>query len=152
MSAAQAADVDELCGVLPEEVCDDIAADAAAIFAVIDEDGNGAITRAELTKHLMKAGYTAKACDLVFDKVDTDKSEEISQDELRAAFLQYSPLREAPGLGAYNEQFIEEIHVDADALFAAIDVRRRDGSHKRQAAPCDARCPLTAWHRVVLVR
>ena len=125
MSAAQAADVDELCGVLPEEVCDDIAADADAIFAVIDEDGNGAITRAELTKHLMKAGYTAKACDLVFDKVDTDKSEEISQDELRAAFLQYSPLREAPGLGAYNAQFLEEIHTDADALFAAIDT---DGS------------------------
>ena len=41
--------------------------------------------------------------------------------QLRAGFLEYTPLREAPGLGAYNAKFVDEIHADADALFNAID-------------------------------
>merc|ERR1712151_439871 len=51
----------------------------------------------------------------------TNQDEAISQEELRKGFLQYTPLREAPGLGAYNDKFIKEIHHDADALFATID-------------------------------
>ena len=46
-------------------------------------------------------------------------------EQLRTGFLTYTPLREAPGLGAYNAQYVTEIHADADALFAAIDT---DGS------------------------
>jgi len=119
--AAASGSVDEICDVLPEKVCVDVEADADAVFTVIDENGDGSISRAELLAHLTKSGYTEKAADLIFDKLDTDKSEEISKEELRAGFLQYTPLREAPGLGRYNAEFINEIHTDADALFAAVD-------------------------------
>ena len=36
-------------------------------------------------------------------------------------FLNYTPLRKAPGFGTYNEEFKEEIYADADALFNSID-------------------------------
>jgi Ca2+-binding EF-hand superfamily protein len=121
-----AADVQEICDVMPD-VCESVEADADAIFAIIDENGDGAISRAELLKHLTKAGYTEQAVNMLFDKLDTDKSEAISIDELRAGFLQYTPLRSAPGLGAYNADYVEEIHTDADSLFAAIDTNG-DGS------------------------
>ena len=69
---------------LPDgDVCADVEADADAVFAVIDEDGNGSITRPELLTHLTKAGYTEAAVNMIFDKLDTDKDEQISRDEVR---------------------------------------------------------------------
>merc|ERR1712151_1414380 len=53
----------------------------------------------------------------------TNQDEAISQEELRKGFLQYTPLREAPGLGSYNDKFVKEIHHDADALFSPIELR-----------------------------
>tara|TARA_B100000767_G_scaffold238522_1_gene233303 strand:+ start:154 stop:321 length:168 start_codon:yes stop_codon:yes gene_type:complete len=50
------------------------------------------------------------AVEKVFAKLDTDGDGEITPEELRQGFLQYTPLRSAPGLGAYNSQFVEEIH------------------------------------------
>ena len=114
--------VEEICEVLPDPaLCDDVEADADAVFAVIDTDGDGAITRDELSAHLSKSGYSEKACQLIFDKLDTDASESVTKEELRTGFLKYTPLREAPGLGAYNQEYVTEIHTDADALFSAID-------------------------------
>jgi Ca2+-binding EF-hand superfamily protein len=113
-------DVDEICDVIPD-ICEDVVRDADAVFFVIDENGDGSISREELMAHLTKAGYTEQAVNTVFDKLDGDDDGTISRNELREGFLKYTPLREAPGLGAYNAKFIEEIHVDADALFAAID-------------------------------
>jgi len=112
----------EAAAVAPDE---QVLNDADAVFAVIDVNGDGAISRAELIKHLTKAGYAKSAVDTLFDKLDTNKDDEISADELRKGFLQYSPLRTAPGLGGYNAEFVTEIHADADALFVAIDL---DGS------------------------
>ena len=107
------------------------------MFAVIDENGDGSIslpelkyttrlepqtsrlqtglplTRASLAldrKHLLKSGYNEMAVEKVFAKLDTDGDGEITPEELRQGFLQYTPLRSAPGLGAYNSQFVEEIH------------------------------------------
>jgi len=113
-------DVDELCGVMPD-VCDSIEDEADAIFTIIDENGDGSISRTELTKHFLKAGYNQQAVDMVFAKLDIDGDEEITREELKRGLLRYTPLREAPGLGGYNKQYIDEIHVDADTLFAAID-------------------------------
>lgn len=113
-------DVDELCGVMPD-VCADVEADADAVFAVIDVNGDGEISRAELVGHLTGAGYTEAAVNMIFDKLDVNQDEAISQEELRKGFLQYTPLREAPGLGSYNDKFVKEIHHDADALFTTID-------------------------------
>ena len=124
MSEAASTDVQEICDVIPN-VCESVEADADAVFAIIDQNGDGSISRPELMTHLTKAGYNEKAVNMLFDKLDANADGSISREELRAGFLQYTPLREAPGLGAYNSQFISEIHVDADALFAAVDV---DGS------------------------
>lgn len=105
----------------------DVVKDADAVFSVIDVNGDGSIDRAELLEHLTKAGYDEKAVNMLFDKLDTDQSESIDRNELREGFLKYTPLRTAPGLGAYNQQFVEEIHADADALFAALD-KNNDGA------------------------
>merc|ERR1719486_1759785 len=118
-------DVDEICEALPEDVCRDVKADADAVFAVIDVNGDGEISRDELVAHLTGAGYTEAAVNLILDKLDTNQDASLSQDELRKGFLEYTPLREAPGLGSYNEKFVKEIHHDADSLFATID---EDGS------------------------
>lgn len=98
-----------------------MAADADAVFAVIDRDGSGEISRDELLEHLVQCGYSAEAVDKVFMKLDADRSGCLSREELRSGFRQFTPLRQAPGFGNYNEQFKEQIHVDADALFNAID-------------------------------
>jgi len=118
------ADIEEICGVMPD-VCADVEADADAVFTILDVNGDGSITLAELQAHLAKAGYSQAAIDVVFKKLDSDADGAISRDELRAGFLKYTPLREAPGLGAYNADFVNEIHADADALFNAVDT---DGS------------------------
>ena len=118
---SEATDIEEICEVVPD-VCNEVEQDAAAVFAIIDVNGDGSITRKELSVHLTKAGYNDKAIGVLFDKLDTDGDDEISLEELQTGFMRYTPLREAPGLGAYNAKFIEEIHADADALFAAIDV------------------------------
>ena len=64
----------------------------------------------------------APQVETVFSKIDANGDGELSKDELRAGFLNFAPLRVAPGLGAYNAQFVKETHEDADALFNAIDV------------------------------
>jgi len=104
-----------------EEVRGDVEADADAVFAIIDANGDGEISREELINHLTSAGYTEAAVNLIFDKLDTNQDASLSQEELRKGFLEYTPLREAPGLGSYNDKFVKEIHHDADALFASID-------------------------------
>jgi len=119
--ASEAASAEELCDIMPASVCEDIYSDADAVFAVIDENGDGSISLPELKKHLLKSGYNEMAVEKVFAKLDTDGDGEITPEELRQGFLQYTPLRSAPGLGAYNSQFVEEIHEDADTLFNSID-------------------------------
>jgi len=121
-----ASEVEEICEALPDsDVCDSIEADANAVFSIIDVNGDGGISRDELMAHLTKAGYNEKAVEVLFEKLDTNKDDEISREELQAGFLKFTPLRAAPGLGAYNAQFVTEIHADADVLFAAVDA---DGS------------------------
>lgn len=120
-------DAEELCEILPSGVCDQIYADADAVFSIIDVDGDGTISLNELMRHLTKAGYNVAAVTKVFSKLDADGDGSLTKDELREGFLQYSPLREAPGLGSYNSQFVDEIHEDADRLFGTIDTNN-DGS------------------------
>ena len=118
------------------DVCDDVERDADAIFAIIDEDGDGSISRVELVLHLVKAGYTEDAVNTIFDKLDADGDETISKEELREGFLRYTPLRSAPGLGNYNVKFTDDIHVDADALFNNIDVVPDRRLSNQRPSPC----------------
>ena len=115
MSAASDA-VDEICDVLPAEVCDDIEADADAVFSIIDEYGDGAISRAELMEHLMKAGYKETAVNVLFEKLDTDKSESISKDELRDHLKTFS---------SYSFKAISNI-------FKLLDVNKDGGIEKEE--------------------
>ena len=94
---------------------------ADAVFAVIDKNGDGSVSRAEMTEHLLKAGYNEAAVEVIFAKLDSDADGELSKEELREGFAKFAPLREAPGLGAFNAKFVDEINSDADALFAAVD-------------------------------
>jgi hypothetical protein len=100
-----------------------IHADADAVFNVIDSDGDGSVSREELTNHLVSAGYTESAVNAIFSKLDSNADGVLSRDELRAGFVNYSPLRTAPGLGAYNSEFIAEITADADTLFKVFGHR-----------------------------
>jgi len=109
-----------VCSTTTDEVSQ-VHADADAVFSVIDSDGNGAISKEELIAHLVNAGYKADAVAKIFEKLDLDKNGELSREELREGFIHYTPLRKAPGFGAYNDQFQEEIHKDADELFAVLD-------------------------------
>eukprot|EP00322_Chrysochromulina_rotalis_P015967 CAMPEP_0115845696 /NCGR_PEP_ID=MMETSP0287-20121206/9488_1 /TAXON_ID=412157 /ORGANISM="Chrysochromulina rotalis, Strain UIO044" /LENGTH=208 /DNA_ID=CAMNT_0003299483 /DNA_START=135 /DNA_END=761 /DNA_ORIENTATION=- len=122
MEATEKSAVEEICDAIPTNACEEIESDADAVFAVIDVDGDGGITRDELSDHLTSAGYAQTAVDSLFDKLDTNEDGQISKEELREGFLKFSPLRSAPGLGAYNSEFVDEIHADADALFASIDL------------------------------
>jgi len=107
--------------MIEEPSVEQIHKDADAVFTVIDVDGNGSIDLSELTDHLVGCGYKADAVQKIFEKLDTDGSGELSKEELRAGMVQYTPLRKAPGLGNYNVEYKEEIHVDADNLYNTID-------------------------------
>merc|ERR1712070_336601 len=94
-----------------------IRADADAIFTFLDADGDGSISQEELSSHLSKSGYSDTAIATIFKKLDTNEDGILSREEMYNGCVQYSPLRSAPGLGNYNENFGQEIHDDADALF-----------------------------------
>lgn len=107
--------------MLGESWEDAMVTDADLVFALVDINGDGAISKAELAAHLQGAGYTTEAVDNIFAQLDVNTSGDISREELRAGFLRYSPLRQAPGLGFFEEELVEEARADADALFRRID-------------------------------
>jgi len=110
--------------IMAEPSVEQIHKDADAVFSVIDVDGNGSISADELTDHLVDCGYKSEAVKKIFSTLDTDGDGALSRDELRAGMVSYTPLRKAPGLGNYNEEYKEEIQTDADALFDSIDMDR----------------------------
>ena len=95
--------------------------DADVIFSIIDKDGNGYLTRDELTSHLTPAGYTEQVINTIFTKMDMNKDGQISRQEFQGGMVMFAALQSAPGLGNYNSQFTEEIHEDADQVFRSLD-------------------------------
>jgi Ca2+-binding EF-hand superfamily protein len=95
--------------------------DADTIFSVIDEDGSGSISQAELMSHMNKAGYANEAIAKIFKALDTNKDGFISKGEFRTGLVKFTQLQAAPGLGGFNAEFIKEIREDADFLFNSID-------------------------------
>ena len=61
-------------------------AQADAIFAEIDTDGDGFLTREEVIVYITKQGGTEEQASGTFDQLDTDKDGKVSKEELRAAF------------------------------------------------------------------
>ena len=97
---------------LPEEAR--IHAEADAFFATIDTNGDGVISCDELRAHLATVGYADEAVGSIFALLDGDDNGELSQAELRHAFVRYDDpaLRLALGLGT----------TEADAIFSKIDI------------------------------
>jgi hypothetical protein len=104
-----------------------IHADADAIFAMIDLNGDGAISEEEFYDHMTDCGYTEEAVSSLFKTLDLNANGLICKEELRNGLVTYEQLRKAPGLGNYNAQFVDEISADADAVFDVIDVDRSGG-------------------------
>lgn len=61
-------DVEEICDVIPD-ICEDVVKDADAVFFVIDENGDGTISRDELMAHMTRCGYSEQAVNTIFEKV-----------------------------------------------------------------------------------
>lgn len=103
---------------------EDIYAEADAVFAMIDLDGNGSIEEDELRGHLLQCGYTNGAIDQIFDALDENWDGVLEPAELRQGFLNFPPLREAPGMGmagVFDLEFVREVHAESDIIFASID-------------------------------
>lgn len=94
---------------------------ADATFSIIDIDGSGTLSRAELTNHLSVSGYNIETIDKIFNKMDINKDDEISQQEFRDGMILLTALQSAPGLGNYNTEFAKEMCEDADRVFQSAD-------------------------------
>jgi len=75
---------------------------AEEMFSMLDEDGDGAISPAELRGHLMAKGYARSTVDEIFRALDLNADGQISPDELCTSFVrcEYSALRLALGVKA----------------------------------------------------
>ena len=92
--------------------------EADALFAAVDEDGNGAIDFEELRQHLETRGYVKSTqADHVFDLLDVNRDGEISRQELRESFSKFDnpAVRAALGLGESDEDWRQLL------LFNSID-------------------------------
>lgn len=108
---------------LPEgQALSQIEADADAVFAVLDVNGDGRLSMEELGRHLGAAGYSQAAVDNLFRTFCAD-SATIARAGLRDAFVRFATLRQAPGLiqsHSPEDESAASIATDAEALFNAI--------------------------------
>lgn len=83
-----------------KEFVKEINADADYLFSSIDTDRSGTVSVEELQEHLTRGNkYSETAQAAIFKMLDVNDDGEISKDELRDAFVQYSALRQALGEG-----------------------------------------------------
>lgn len=107
-------------------------ADADCVFAAMDLDGDGEISRAELSAHLKTAGYSQFAANNILDLCF--EAEGVTRVCLRDRFARFETLRQAPGLingNEVSERAATNIRVSAEQLFDQI--RRQGESTFRQA-------------------
>ena len=99
-----------------------ISRDSDLVFACLDRDGDGMVSKEEMCDHLVRAGYPADVADAWF--AETTGDGEISQQALRNAFLTYPALRITPGLGSNDLVIPEAIRMDATNVIFAADTSR----------------------------
>merc|ERR1719247_2468869 len=86
-----------------ETTPEQIRADAECVFAVLDYDGDGQVTKAELQAHLKESSYSEAAAGAIFDAIDVNDDGELSREELRGGLARYGALRLALGVGTYYD-------------------------------------------------
>lgn len=95
---------------------------ADALFNVLDRNGDNSISEQELASHLLLARYTEEAILTLFQTLDVDSDGSVSRVELREAFVRHPPLRNAPAMGTLEKSKRAAVHVEADKIFAAINL------------------------------
>jgi len=94
---------------------------ADALFNVLDRNGDGVISEEELACHLLLARYDEEAVLKIFGLLDVNSDGQLSRVELREAFIRYPPLLDAPGMGSQPSSVRNEVHMEADEVFAKVD-------------------------------
>ena len=98
--------------------------DSDLVFACLDTDGNGVVSKDEMCAHLIKAGYAASDAESWFAESASDGV--ITPEALRSAFLNYPELRSTPGLGSteFDGEIPEAVRMDATNFIFDADVTR----------------------------
>ena len=90
------------------------AADALTMFAVVDLDGNGAVSKEEFRDYLAQYSYTESASTKIFTALDANGDGEISLDEFKELAILAN---EAPA-----PELVEQVDAEANVMFDTIDV------------------------------
>ena len=109
--------------------------DADIVFAALDLDGDGYVSRDELSLHLSAAGYSQFAASNILE-LCCEAEGITTRSCLRERFARFATLRQAPGLVVGNEACEEAaafIRAKADELFDQI---RLQGEHSIRQAEC----------------
>ncbi|CAJ1959474.1 unnamed protein product [Cylindrotheca closterium] len=102
------------------ELIDQFKHDASVIFAIIDSDASGSISREKFANHLLRAKCSEQFVNELFDRMDVHGRGAISDSEFRSLYLTVPSLRTLPGMG----QFATDPNTMAvgDELFQSLDV------------------------------
>ena len=100
--------------------------DSDIVFAVLDKDGDGSVSKSELVSHLTSAGYDAAEVERWFEMdLDSNKDGVLSKQELRDAFQANPELQTAPGLGTnLGGETPQAIRMDATNFIFEADTAR----------------------------
>ena len=114
---------------------------ADAVFAEIDTDGDGFITRAELTADHLGRGGTEEDANEEFDGLDTDKDGKLTKEEFRMAFPELRRRAEA-------DKMFAEIDTDGDGFLTreeAIAYFTKEGVTGERAGWSSGIFDFTKW-------
>mmetsp|Transcript_4335 Transcript_4335/g.7133 ORF Transcript_4335/g.7133 Transcript_4335/m.7133 type:complete len:228 (-) Transcript_4335:211-894(-) len=107
-----------------DEPCQDevgIRADAEAAFRLLDADGDGEITDAEMKRYLQQFKYTDSAVEKIYQALDMDGCGVVHMEDLQDGLAEYCRCSRC------EPKFVEQVHAEADAMFDLVDLNS-DGS------------------------
>lgn len=100
------------------EACQDetgIRADAEAAFRLLDLDGDGEITDAELKSYLKEFNYSGSAIEKIYAALDMDGCGIIHLEDLQDGLAEYCRCSKC------EATFVAEVHAEADGMFDLVD-------------------------------
>lgn len=100
------------------EPCQDeagIRADAEAAFRLLDLDGNGEISAAEMKSYLRQLRYSPSAADKIYAALDMDGCGVVHMADLQDGLAEYCRCSRC------EPKFVEQVLAEADQMFAVVD-------------------------------